>query len=114
MARLDADFLTGTCLYLSHLTSQKSTLLSYPAQHEWVTQGNVLVDPSAKVDPSASIGPNVVIGPGVVVGKGVRLQRCVIMEGSKVQDHAWVHSSIIGSVLRRSIGISGARMVMAC
>ncbi|ORY81241.1 mannose-1-phosphate guanylyltransferase [Leucosporidium creatinivorum] len=90
------DFLAGTCLYLSHLTQQKSPLLSYPAANPWVYQGNVLIDPTAVVDPSAVVGPNVVLGPGVVVGKGVRIQRSVVMENSRIKDHAWVHSSIIG------------------
>jgi mannose-1-phosphate guanylyltransferase len=37
-----------------------------------------------------------VIGPRCVVGKGVRLQRCVILEGARVKDHAWIKSSIVG------------------
>lgn len=90
------DYLTGTCLYLSYLTSKKAPELSDPVTHSWVFGGNVLVDPTATVDPSAVIGPNVVIGPGVVIGKGVRLQRCVIMEGARVKDHAWIQSSIVG------------------
>lgn len=90
------DYLAGTCLYLTYLTSQKSALLSDPASNPWVFGGNVLVDPTAIVDPTAVIGPNVVIGPGVVVGKGVRLQRCVIMENARVRDHAWIQSSIVG------------------
>ncbi|GAA5839230.1 hypothetical protein JCM11251_006013 [Rhodosporidiobolus azoricus] len=90
------DYLTGTCLYLSHLTSQKSSDLSDPAQNPAVTAGNVLIHPTATVDPTASIGPNVVVGPGCSVGKGVRLQRCVLLEGSRVKDHAFVQSSIIG------------------
>lgn len=36
---------TGTCLYLSHLTSQHSPLLSDPSKNKWVYGGNVLVDP---------------------------------------------------------------------
>ena len=51
---------------------------------------------SAEIDPSAVIGPNVVIGPRCKIGKGARLQRCVIMEGARVKDHAWIKSSIIG------------------
>lgn len=90
------DYLSGTCLYLSHLTATKSPLISDPASHPWVFGGNVLVDPTATVDPSAVIGPNVVIGPRVVVGAGVRLQRCVIMEAARVKDHAWIQSSIVG------------------
>lgn len=39
------DYISGTCLYLSHLTSQKSPILADPAQNKWVYGGNVLVDP---------------------------------------------------------------------
>ncbi|KAK4047466.1 mannose-1-phosphate guanyltransferase [Microbotryomycetes sp. JL201] len=90
------DFLTGTCLYLSHLTSQKSPELASPATHAYVQTGNVLIHPTATIDPTASIGPNVVIGPNVTVGKGARLQRCVIMENSRIKDHAYIKSSIVG------------------
>ena len=34
--------------------------------------------------------------PDVIIGDGVRLQRCVILAGSKVKDHAWVKSTIVG------------------
>jgi mannose-1-phosphate guanylyltransferase len=34
----------GTCLYLSHLTSQSSPLLTDPKQ-PWIKGGNVLIDP---------------------------------------------------------------------
>lgn len=37
--------LLGTCLYLSHLTSLHSPLLSDPTKNKWVYGGNVLVDP---------------------------------------------------------------------
>ncbi len=108
------DYLSGTCLYLSHLTQTGSKLMSDPGQNSWVQGGNVLVDPvsepdssiyvhsdsvhsqTATVDPSAVIGPNVVIGPKCVIGKGVRLQRCAILESARVKDHAWIRSSIIG------------------
>lgn len=90
------DYLSGTCLYLSYLTSLNDKNIVDPRQNKWVHKGNVMVDPTAQVDPSALIGPNVVIGPRCVIGKGVRLQRCVIMEGARVKDHSWVQSSIIG------------------
>ncbi len=90
------DYLSGTCLYLSYLTAQKSPLLTDASKNSFVFSGNVLIDPTATVDPSAVIGPNVVIGPGVTIGKGVRLQRCVIMEGARVKDHSWIQSSIVG------------------
>merc|ERR1711939_1181791 len=56
------DYLSGMCLYLTHLSQQKSKLLTDVAATEWAQGGNVLVDPSAKIDPTAVIGPNVVIG----------------------------------------------------
>jgi mannose-1-phosphate guanylyltransferase len=61
-----------------------------------VNGGNVLVDPSAKIGKNCRIGPNVTIGPNCVVGDGVRLQRCVLLDGSRVKDHAWVKSTIVG------------------
>lgn len=42
------DFLAGTCLYLSHLTSQHSPLLTDPSQNKWVYGGNVMVDPVSR------------------------------------------------------------------
>jgi len=89
------DFLTGTCLYLSSLTKRGSKLLTPPSE-SYVHGGNVLIDRSAKIGKNCRIGPNVTIGPGVVVGDGVRLQRCVLLKGSKVKDHAWVKSTIVG------------------
>ncbi|AEO58884.1 hypothetical protein MYCTH_2306594 [Thermothelomyces thermophilus ATCC 42464] len=89
------DFLTGTCLYLSSLAKKGSKLLA-PSTEPYVYGGNVLIDPSAKIGKNCRIGPNVTIGPDVVVGDGVRLQRCVLMAGSKVKDHAWVKSTIVG------------------
>ena len=89
------DFLTGTCLYLSSLTKKQSKLLTPPSE-AYVHGGNVLIDPSAKIGKNCRIGPNVVVGPGVVVGDGVRLQRCVLLRGSKVRDHAWIKSTIVG------------------
>lgn len=89
------DFLTGTCLYLSSLTKKGSKKLA-PANAPYVHGGNVLVDPTAKIGRNCRIGPNVTIGPNVIVGDGVRLQRCVLLAGSKVKDHAWVKSTIVG------------------
>jgi mannose-1-phosphate guanylyltransferase len=89
------DFLSGTCLYLSSLTKKGSKLLS-PSHLPYVHGGNVLIDPTAKIGKNCRIGPNVTIGPGVVVGDGVRLQRCVLLADSKVKDHAWVKSTIVG------------------
>ena len=39
------DYLSGTCLYLSYLTSQHSKLITDPAQNAFVHQGNVMIDP---------------------------------------------------------------------
>jgi Nucleoside-diphosphate-sugar pyrophosphorylase involved in lipopolysaccharide biosynthesis/translation initiation factor 2B, gamma/epsilon subunits (eIF-2Bgamma/eIF-2Bepsilon) len=89
------DFLTGTCLYLTSLAKKGSPLLTPPTE-PFVYGGNVMIDPSAKIGKNCKIGPNVVIGPDVVVGDGVRLQRCVLLAGSKVKDHAWVKSTIVG------------------
>jgi mannose-1-phosphate guanylyltransferase len=89
------DFLSGTCLYLSSLTKKGSKLLTPPST-PYVHGGNVLIDPSAKIGKNCRIGPNVTIGPDVIVGDGVRLQRCVLLAGSKVKDHAWVKSTIVG------------------
>ena len=89
------DFLSGTCLYLSSLTKRGSKKLESSSK-PYVYGGNVLVDPSAKIGKNCRIGPNVTIGPNVVVGDGVRLQRCVLLAGSKVKDHAWIKSTIVG------------------
>lgn len=120
---MNAD-MSGTCLYLSHLTAQHSPLLSDPSKNKWVYGGNVLVDPvshplvassiradlqTADVDPTAVLGPNVVVGPGAKVGAGVRLQRCIIMSNAVVRDHSWIANSIIGwnSNVGRWVGFCG-------
>ena len=89
------DFLSGTCLYLSSLAKKGSKKLVAPGT-PYVYGGNVMVDPTAKIGKNCRIGPNVTIGPNVVVGDGVRLQRCVLLANSKVKDHAWVKSTIVG------------------
>jgi mannose-1-phosphate guanylyltransferase len=89
------DFLTGTCLYLSSLTKKNSKLLVSPSE-SYVYGGNVMIDPSVKIGKNCRIGPNVVIGKGVVIGDGVRLQRCTLLPGSRVKDHAWIKSTIVG------------------
>lgn len=89
------DFLTGTCLYLSSLAKNNPKMLVSPSE-SYVHGGNVMVDPSAKIGKNCRIGPNVVIGPDVVIGDGVRLQRCTLLPGCKVKDHAWVKSTIVG------------------
>ncbi|MCJ1314553.1 mannose-1-phosphate guanyltransferase [Agyrium rufum] len=89
------DFIAGTCLYLSSLTKKKSKLIASTSE-PYVYGGNVLADKSAKIGKNCRIGPNVTIGPNVVIGDGVRLQRCVILANSKIKDHAWIKSSIVG------------------
>jgi mannose-1-phosphate guanylyltransferase len=89
------DFLSGTCLYLSSLTKRGSKELT-PVSEPYVYGGNVLIDPSVKIGKNCRIGPNVTIGPKVVIGDGVRLQRCVLLENSRVKDHAWIKSTIVG------------------
>jgi len=88
------DFLIGTCLYLSSLSKRAPGMLVKDA--DWLYGGNVLMDPSAKVGKNCRIGPNVTIGPNVIIGDGVRLQRSVVLEGSRIKDHAWVKSTIVG------------------
>jgi len=89
------DFLSGTCLYLSSLAKKGSKQLVPNSEH-FVYGGNVLVDPSAKIGKNCRIGPNVTVGPNVVIGDGVRIQRSVLLSGSKVKDHAWIKSTIVG------------------
>ena len=89
------DFLSGTCLYLSSLAKKGSKLLASTSE-PYIHGGNVMIDPSAKIGQNCKIGPNVTIGPNVVVGDGVRLQRCVLLAGSKVKEHAWIKSTIVG------------------
>ncbi|PWW73315.1 nucleotide-diphospho-sugar transferase [Tuber magnatum] len=89
------DFLTGTCLYLSSLAKKNSKLLT-PSTEPFVYGGNVLIDPTATIGKNCRIGPNVTIGPNVVIGDGVRVQRSVLLQGSRIKDHAWVKSTIVG------------------
>jgi len=87
------DYLTGTCLHLSSLNrTAPETLCKEPFVH----QGNVLIDKSAKVGQGCKIGPNVAIGPNVVIGDGVRLQRCVILAGTKIGNFSWIRNAIVG------------------
>lgn len=91
------DFLSGTCLYLSSVAKNNPKALVSNSE-PYVYGGNVLIDSSAKIGKNCRIGPNVTIGPGCVIGDGVRLQRCVLLEDSKVKDHAWIKSTIVGYV----------------
>ncbi|KAI0396571.1 mannose-1-phosphate guanylyltransferase [Xylariaceae sp. FL0594] len=89
------DFLTGTCLYLSSLAKKNPKALCSPSE-PFVYGGNVMVDKTAKIGKNCRIGPNVVIGKNCVIGDGVRLQRCTLLPGSRVKDHAWIKSTIVG------------------
>lgn len=60
------DFLTGMCLYLTHLRETNSQKL-YKGPG---VVGNVIVDPTATIGNNCQIGPNVTIGPGVVIEDG--------------------------------------------
>ena len=86
------DYLTGVGLYLSSVHKKSPKTLATGASFV----GHVLVDPTAVIGEHCKIGPNVVIGPGVVIGDGVRMSKTVILEGSEVKDHAWLHNTIIG------------------
>ncbi|PKY53133.1 mannose-1-phosphate guanyltransferase [Rhizophagus irregularis] len=105
------DFLTGTCLYLSNLANKQPNLLAKP--DSGYIYGDVLVDPTAKIGKDCRIGPYVTIGPNVVIGDGVRLQRCVILEGARVKDFAWVKNSIVGwhSTLGRWTRLEGVSVL---
>eukprot|EP00042_Codosiga_hollandica_P020887 m.69991 g.69991 ORF g.69991 m.69991 type:complete len:359 (-) comp50095_c0_seq1:106-1182(-) len=86
-----ADYLIGMCLYLHR---QNNPVESVGEGTEIIQP--VLVDPRAQIGRNCRIGPNVIIGPNVQIGDGVRLQRCTILDGSKIKSHAWIHSAIIG------------------
>ncbi|KAG5439977.1 hypothetical protein PCK2_000669 [Pneumocystis canis] len=88
------DYLTGTCLYLSFLAKHKPTCLDNTSTY--IYGGSVIIHPTAKIGDNCRIGPNVVIGPDCTIGNGVRLKRCVILQGSRIQNHSWIESSIIG------------------
>uniref|UniRef100_A0A1D1YL98 mannose-1-phosphate guanylyltransferase n=1 Tax=Anthurium amnicola TaxID=1678845 RepID=A0A1D1YL98_9ARAE len=105
------DFLTGTCLYLSNLANKQPNLLA--SSDSGYIYGDVLVDPTAKIGKDCRIGPYVTIGPNVVIGDGVRLQRCVILEGARVKDFAWVKNSIVGwhSTLGRWTRLEGVSVL---
>jgi len=92
-----ADFLTGTCLYLSSLGQKCSSLLASPAsQAPGVVVGNVMIHPSAKIGQNCRIGPNVVVGPEVVLEDGVCVKRSTLLKGATVRQHSWLDSCIIG------------------
>ncbi|KAG9286590.1 hypothetical protein G9A89_005358 [Geosiphon pyriformis] len=106
------DFLIGTCLYLANLAKKQPQRLVNP-ECEFISGGNVLIDPTAKIGQDCRIGPNVTIGPNVIIGDGVRLQRCVILEGARIKDYAWVKNSIVGwhSTLGRWTRLDGVSVL---
>lgn len=92
-----ADFLTGTCLYLSSLGLKGSSLLTNPTSlPPGTVVGNVMIHPSAKVGQNCRIGPNVVVGPDVVIEDGVCIKRSTLLKGATVKQHSWLESCIIG------------------
>lgn len=86
------DFLTGMCMYLTHLNDKSPEKLYTGAG----VVGNVLVDPTAKIGNNCRIGPNVTIGPNVVIEDGACVKRCTLLRGSVVKSHAWLNSCIVG------------------
>jgi mannose-1-phosphate guanylyltransferase len=87
------SFLQGTSFYLDYLRKHRpAELLPLGG----TCCGNVLMDPSATVGKGCKLGPDVVIGPGCVVEDGARLSRCIMLEGSRVCQHANVLDSILG------------------
>ncbi|XP_077983610.1 mannose-1-phosphate guanylyltransferase catalytic subunit beta-like [Glandiceps talaboti] len=86
------DFLTGMCLYLTHL---RNTAPDKLAKGDGIV-GNVLVDPSAKIGHKCRIGPNVTVGPDVVIEDGVCIKRSTVLKGTTCKSHSWIESSIIG------------------
>lgn len=87
------DFLTGMCLYLKHLRSIDSALLTKSNDN---IIGNVMVHSTAKIGKGCQIGPNVVIGPGVVIEDGVRIKKSTILSQVKIKSNSWIENSIIG------------------
>ena len=58
--------------------------------------GNVYIHESASVHKNAKIGPNVTIGSKVNIGAGARLRDCIILDGVKICENAYVSRAIIG------------------
>ena len=86
------DYLTGMCLYLNYVRHTRPSSL---ASGEEIL-GNVLIHPTAKIGSGCRIGPNVVLGPDVVVDDGVCISRSTVLDGTRIKQHAWIKSSIIG------------------
>ncbi|XP_077299832.1 GDP-mannose pyrophosphorylase B [Arctopsyche grandis] len=86
------DFLTGMCLYLTHLRHKNPEKLHSGAG----IVGNVLVHPLARIGEGCRIGPNVTIGPDVVIEDGACIKRSTILRGTTVRSHAWLDGCIVG------------------
>jgi len=107
-----ADYLKGLVLYLGALSKMESPLLVDPSAYpDSEIVAPVMMHPTAKIGKGCKIGPNVSLGPGVTVGDGARLQRCAILDNSKVKGHAWIHSAIVGW---RSVVGEWARLEGVC
>lgn len=91
------DYLLGTCLYLNSCAQKirngDTSLVLATGDH---IVGDVLIHPTAKIGNNCKIGPNVVIGANVTIGDGVRLSKTVIFSNTKINNHCWIDSSIIG------------------
>jgi mannose-1-phosphate guanylyltransferase len=85
------DYLAGTARLLEHHRE-----LGYVLAAGDGIRGRVLVSPAAHVHHTALLGPDVVVGPQCVVGPTARVERSVLLPGSRVADAALVRDSIIG------------------
>ncbi|CAF1297419.1 unnamed protein product [Rotaria sordida] len=86
------DYLTGTSQYLDYIRRSNPDRLS----RENGTDGNVLVDSTAKIGERCRIGPNVVIGPRVIIQDDVCLKNCTILGDSLIKSHSCIADCIIG------------------
>ena len=72
------DFLTGTALYLDHLSSSTPSVLH---TGEGILSP-VLIDPSAVIGKGCIIGPNVTIGPRCVIHDGILFYLILFIKNS--------------------------------
>lgn len=86
------DYLRGITLFLNYLAESRSQQLS----NAKYVKGNVMVHPTSKIGSGCQIGPNVVIGENCVIGDGVNLSNCAILDGSVIDQSAFVRDSIVG------------------
>lgn len=78
------DYLKGQWAYLKYYNknSEKS-------------EGNCLIDPSAKIGDNCKIGPNVVIGANCQIDSGTCLKDCSIFHDSKIGKGCYIENSVI-------------------